>query len=88
MSELLTVAEAAKSLACSQRTIYSLCNARKLRHARIGMGRGLLRVPADAIAEYLSGVIREPVSSAPVPAPSPRPRSQGFAKLAGLKLRG
>ena len=48
-----TVKEAAVQLRISAATVYALCAARKLRHQRVGMGRGKLLVPADAIAEYL-----------------------------------
>jgi excisionase family DNA binding protein len=50
----LTVKEAAAELRCSAATVYALCGARKLRHQRVGVGRGKILVPADAIAEYLA----------------------------------
>lgn len=50
----LTVKEAAEELRCSPATVYSLCAAKKLRHVRVGVGRGKILVPADAIAEYLA----------------------------------
>lgn len=50
----LTVKEAALELRCSAATIYSLCSAKKLRHVRVGVGRGKLLIPPDAITEYLA----------------------------------
>jgi excisionase family DNA binding protein len=52
MEKMLTVAEAADALHVSENTIRALCSARKLRHERYGMGRGTIRIPPDAIAEY------------------------------------
>jgi excisionase family DNA binding protein len=50
----LTVKEAAVELRCSAATVYSLCAAKKLRHVRVGVGRGKILVPPDAVAEYLA----------------------------------
>ena len=50
----LTVKEATQELRCSAATVYALCAARKLRHQRVGVGRGKILVPPDAIAEYLA----------------------------------
>jgi excisionase family DNA binding protein len=51
-----SVAEAAKELGVSAGTVYALCAARKLRHERIGLGRGRIRIPEDAIQEYRRSV--------------------------------
>lgn len=51
---LLTVREAAEKLRLSEATVYALCAAKKLRHQRVGLGRGKLVIPVDAIAEYLA----------------------------------
>lgn len=48
----LTVAQAATALGVSQRTIYDLTTSGKLRHSRIGRGRGTIRITRDALAEY------------------------------------
>ncbi len=66
----MRVAEAAKILDVSPSLIYSLIASGKLRFCRIGNGRGRLRIPADAIEEYLArctfGVREEkPVASMP-----------------------
>ena len=50
----LTVREAATELRCSAATVYALCAARKLRHQRVGVGRGKILIPPDAITEYLA----------------------------------
>lgn len=50
----LTIKEAAAELRCSAATVYALCAARKLRHQRVGVGRGKILVPPDAIDEYLA----------------------------------
>jgi excisionase family DNA binding protein len=50
---LLTVKQAAERLQVSQATVYQLCEKRKLAHARIGVGRGAIRVDEDALAAFL-----------------------------------
>jgi excisionase family DNA binding protein len=57
MFKVKTVAE---KLACSQTTVYSLIASGKLRHYRIGVGRGGIRVSAEHIAEFLSGAEARP----------------------------
>jgi excisionase family DNA binding protein len=54
MKMLLSVQEAARRLALSEATVYGLCNQRKLRHFRMGMGQGAIRIPEDALDEYLA----------------------------------
>ena len=49
---VLTVKKAAEQLGISPDTIYGLCAAKKLRHERIGLGRGRICIPEDAIEEY------------------------------------
>lgn len=51
-----SVAEAAKELGVSPGTVYSLCASRKIRHERIGLGRGTIRIPEDALEEYRRSV--------------------------------
>lgn len=43
----LTVKQAAECLAVSPDTIYTLCAAGKLRHQRVGKGRGTIRIAPD-----------------------------------------
>lgn len=57
----LTVADAAAALGVSQRTVYDLCDAGRLRHSRIGRGRGCIRITRDAIAEFQHASEPEPV---------------------------
>ena len=46
--ELLTVKQAAARLNVSTDTVYQLCEAGKLKHQRVGNGRGTIRIlPAD-----------------------------------------
>ena len=54
MSSPLTVNEAAASLRLSPASVYSLCSRKLLRHQRVGVGRGKILIPTDAIAEYLA----------------------------------
>lgn len=41
-------------------TVYLLCAKRRLRHIRVGVGRGTIRVPESAIHEYLDGATVRP----------------------------
>lgn len=50
----LTVKEAAPVLRLSAASVYALCAAKKLRHQRVGIGRGKIVIPPDAITEYLA----------------------------------
>jgi excisionase family DNA binding protein len=53
---LLTVKEAASRLGVSTATLYLLCNREKplIRHHRLGVGRSSIRIPEDALAEYIA----------------------------------
>jgi excisionase family DNA binding protein len=52
--EPLTVKEAAPRLRLSSASVYALCAAKKIRHQRVGVGRGKIIIPLDAIDEYLA----------------------------------
>jgi excisionase family DNA binding protein len=81
--KLLTVAEAAEILHLSASTVRSLCIARKLRHERHGLGRGVIRIPPDAIEEYRQSVT---VTSA-APQAATRKPSRRAVTLKHLRLR-
>jgi excisionase family DNA binding protein len=51
---MLTVKQAAERLGVSPGLIYSLVSARKIRYTRVGHGRGRLRIPEDALEEYVA----------------------------------
>ncbi len=66
----MKVADAAARLQVSAALIYSLIAAGKLRHCRVGHGRGRIRIPDDAIEEYLARCtfgVREEKPAAPTP---------------------
>jgi len=52
---MYTVRTVASRLGCSTATVYTLIAAGRLRHYRIGTGRGAIRVTEEQLAEYLSG---------------------------------
>jgi excisionase family DNA binding protein len=55
----LTVKEAATRLRLSSAAVYALCAGKLLRHSRVGVGRGKILIPPDAIDEYLArGTVR------------------------------
>lgn len=56
----MTVQQAADRLGVKAGTVYALCAARKLRHYRVGLGRGRIVVPPEAVEEYLASVCVEP----------------------------
>src|SRR5437016_1214012 len=53
-TEPYTVKDAAPLLRLSPASVYALCAAKKLRHQRVGVGRGKIVIPPDAITEYLA----------------------------------
>jgi excisionase family DNA binding protein len=64
----VTVRQAADRLEVSQSTVYGLIAAGKLRCARVGVGRGVIRIQEDQLAEYLEGATSRAYSP-PVPVP-------------------
>jgi excisionase family DNA binding protein len=76
---MFSVKAAAKELGISLSLMYGLCAAGKIRHERHGLGRGTIRIPAEALLEYRrsSTVAQGGVGSVPPPPPPvtpPRPR--------------
>ena len=67
---MLTVKEAAQALGVSRALIYSLIAGKQLGHVRIGNGRGILRIPEEAITAYLERQTVEPKGPTPPPARS------------------
>ena len=67
----MKVREAARRLEVSTATIYNLVASGKLRCSRVGVGRGVIRIQEDHLAEYLRR--SEPVSrQSPIAASSVR----------------
>lgn len=48
----LTVAEAARAMKVSKDAVYDLCDSGKLRHHRIGSGRGTIRIMPKDIDDF------------------------------------
>jgi excisionase family DNA binding protein len=70
-----SVAEAARELGVSTSTVYGLCGRKRLRHERIGLGRGTIRIPQDGLEEYRGSVtVRVEQGAAPKPTPAPKVR--------------
>ena len=74
----MNVREAAIRLGVSPALVYALCAARRLRHSRVGLGRGKIVISEEAIAEYLRG--RE---VGPVPRGPPAPRQFKHVRIPG-----
>ena len=69
MGLLLTVKQAAERLNVRPSTVYALCAGRKLRHARLGVGRGAIRIDEADLQDYLrSATVRPDEQAAPEPA--------------------
>jgi excisionase family DNA binding protein len=63
-----TVQEVARFLNVSPQTVYHLCHTRRLRHLRLGVGRGAVRIPASALDEFLTqATVRPHEPAAPKP---------------------
>jgi excisionase family DNA binding protein len=67
----VTVKEAAIKLEVSPALVYSLAASGKLRYCRVGHGRGRIRIPEDAIQEYLARCTFDVKEQKPAP-PAPR----------------
>jgi excisionase family DNA binding protein len=66
---LLTVQQAAERLNVRPSTVYALCAGRKLPHARLGVGRGTIRIDEADLEDYLrSATVRPGEQAAPEPA--------------------
>ena len=65
--DMLTVKQVAEKLGVSPTTVYGLCQRRKLRHLRVGLGRGAVRVDEKDLDEYLEGASVGPERIQPAP---------------------
>jgi excisionase family DNA binding protein len=59
MTPPLTVRQVAERLGVSPSCVYTLCAAGRIRHERHGLGRGVIRIPEDALEEYRLRCVRE-----------------------------
>jgi excisionase family DNA binding protein len=71
----MRVREAARLLEVSPSTVYALIAAGRLRCSRVGLGRGVIRISQEQLADYLR-------AAEPAPAQPPAPR----ARLKHLRL--
>ena len=85
----MTVKEAAIRLEVHQQTVYQLCRAHLLRHHRVGVGRGSIRIKESDLVAYLERVTVEATFdrperakiNRPVIAPLPTPRERWGSDL-------
>jgi excisionase family DNA binding protein len=78
---VLSVKQAAERLGVSRTLVYSFVATRRLRHIRLGLGRGVIRIPPDALEEFERECLVEASEPAATP-PAPTPR----VRLKHLKL--
>lgn len=64
---MLTVKQVAEKLGVSPTTIYGLCQRRKLRHVRVGLGRGAVRIEEKDLDDYVNGATVGPERVQPSP---------------------
>ena len=84
----LTVQEAAARLGLSPKTLYALCQRRRIRHERHGLGRGTIRIPEDALDEYRQSVTVDVGREAVTPPPaSEKATAARFEVLDAARLR-
>jgi excisionase family DNA binding protein len=50
----MDVREAARRLEVSASTVYSLCSEGRMPHARVGLGRGVIRISEDDLRAFLT----------------------------------
>lgn len=53
-ADVLTVAEAADAMKTSNKLVYALCASGRLRHQRIGTGRGMIRIQRADLAKIIT----------------------------------
>jgi excisionase family DNA binding protein len=53
MSRFLTVRQVAEQLKLSVASIYQLCAEGKLKHYRLGLGRGTIRISEEQLQQFL-----------------------------------
>jgi excisionase family DNA binding protein len=71
---VLTVKEAAARLGVGTALVYELVADGRLRACRVGNGRGRIRIPVEAVGEYLEqSTITPPATASPSPRRRPRP---------------
>lgn len=63
----MDVRRAAEKLGVSMQIVYLLCARRKLRHSRVGLGRGKIVISDEAVTEYLKSREVGPQDAAPTP---------------------
>jgi excisionase family DNA binding protein len=58
----LTVGEVAERLSVSKAAVYALCarDGAAIRHLRLGAARTTIRIPEDAVDEFIGGAMIEP----------------------------
>jgi excisionase family DNA binding protein len=67
----MDVGETSERLEVSKATVYALVASGKLRCSRIGVGRGVIRISEEQLAEYLRGAETKAVDRSTAPAPPP-----------------
>lgn len=80
VDKMFTVKQAAAELGVSVSLMYALISARKIAHERHGLGRGVIRVTAEALENYRRSRTTEAGSDPRPPAPRP-PVRPGFRHL-------
>lgn len=75
---MITVREAASRLGISPSLVYSLVARGRIRHERFGLGRGVIRIAEEALAEYRK--------SSEVQLQTPPRRSSSSLRLRHLRL--
>jgi excisionase family DNA binding protein len=60
---LLTVKQASEQLNCSKALVYALCGRGVLKHIRLGLGRGTIRIEEDDLLAFIE--LNKSASSTP-----------------------
>lgn len=82
---MLSVSEVAARLGVSPSAVYRLCDAGLIRHHRVGLNRGKIRVPEDAVTDYLRSC---EVTSANSPSASVRKPQPAQVRRSNLRPDG
>jgi excisionase family DNA binding protein len=81
-----SVIEAAAELGVSPNLVYALCQRRKIRHERHGVGRGKIVIPEDALQEYRASVTVQVEEGEGTATPPPRRKSPNASMSGGFTM--
>jgi excisionase family DNA binding protein len=72
MKRIFSVRQVAEELGVAEATVYGLCQQNVMRHFRVGMGRGTIRIREEDLNEYIEQAVVQPDEPTDPQAPQKR----------------